>query len=138
MSLEVQVQSLAAAFLYGLAVSFGYGWINRLVYRCRRGLLGYLIEIVLASLISAGLFFSLQAINGGYTNVYMLMTFCLGVMVYEFCFARLYLGQVGRQMRLVRWLFFPFRFIFRSINAILRKIRKVMGLGQANKKIQKE
>ncbi len=34
MSLEVQVQSLAAAFLYGLAVSFGYGWINRLVYRC--------------------------------------------------------------------------------------------------------
>ncbi len=47
-------------------------------------------------------------------------------------------GRVEAANALIRWLFFPFRFIFRSINAILRKIRKVMGLGQAKKKIQKE
>lgn len=138
MALFTQVQSLAAAFLYGLMVCFVYGLINRLFYRFRKGVFGYLLEIVLGSLIAAGLFFVLQKINGGYTSLYMLFAFGIGVIVYEFCFAKLYLAQIERQMRIVRWLFFPFRFIFHAINAILRKMRKVMGLDQAKKKIQKE
>lgn len=138
MTLYTQVQSLAAAFLYGLMISFVYGLINRLLYRLRKGIFAYLLEIILGSTIAAGLFFLLQKINGGYTNLYMLFAFGIGVIIYEFCFAKLYLAQIERQMRVVRWLFFPFRFIFHSINAILRKMRKVMGLGQAKKKIQKE
>ena len=139
MPLELQFQSLAASFLYGLFLGFVYGFFNRLFFGVKWRWLRTILEIGLDTSLLAGYFFSIVRLNRGHFNQYMFLTLLVGVLIYLFVFSRGYLSELEGIMRFFRWLFSPIRFIFLKIRAILKKIRTVKRDGKKKKaKIKKK
>lgn len=125
MSLEVQFQSFVASFLYGLGLGFGYGFFNRACFNLKIKLLRWGLEIFIDSFLALTYFMMIVFLNGGHFNLYLYLALGLGLSFYIFYFARGYLFYLEYLMRFFRWFFFPFRFIFSKIRAILKHVRKV-------------
>jgi len=124
-SLELQFQSVAASFLYGLMLGFGYGLFNRVFFSVRIGLIRMTAEIIHDCLWLAGYFFLIVALNKGHFNLYLYFALLLGVAFYIYGFSSGYLAGLEYLMRFFRWFFYPIRFIFSKIRAILRHVRRV-------------
>lgn len=134
MSLELQFRSVAASFFYGLFMGFGYGFFNRACFHMRLRIGRTLLEIIHDSLWLTGYFFMMVWLNHGHFNLYLYLALALGTGCYIFALSAGYLMVLERLMSFFYRLFFPFRFIFRRIHAILRHVKKVTKGGSKKKR----
>ena len=135
MSLDLQFQSIIASFGYGLVFGFGYGFYNRACFYLKWKWVRYILEACFDCAMIGIYFFMIVYLNGGHFNLYLFLSFAIGIIFYVSGFQNGYLRYLESVMYFFRWLSSPFRFIFRKIRVILKKsMRKVKRLGTTKKK----
>ncbi len=123
MELIIQIKSLVISCLLGIFISMTYSFINRLFYRLRRNILRYIIEIIMMICFSYVYVITVVYVNDGIITLYMMITFLIGIYLYEKYYAKHFLVLYEAILRLLRYILSPFIFIFRKICVILKKIR---------------
>ncbi|WP_416326876.1 spore cortex biosynthesis protein YabQ [[Eubacterium] hominis] len=104
MLLATQVQSILYHFLLGWIFAFGFSMLVSFKKAFRFGFLKAAMEFLYPIIFSAGMFYGLFYINGGITNLYLILVFLLGIMIYY----RFYLAVFLQFFTGIKKLFRPF------------------------------
>lgn len=104
MLLATQVQSILYHFLLGWIFAFGFSMLVSFKKAFRFGFLKAAMEFLYPIIFSVGMFYGLFYINGGITNLYLILVFLLGIMIYY----RFYLAVFLQFFTGIKKLFRPF------------------------------
>lgn len=91
MLLATQVQSILYHFLMGWVFAFGFSMLVTFKKVLRFSLIKAAMEFLYPIVFSMVMFYGLFHINGGIINIYLILTFLLGMMVYYKCYLSVFL-----------------------------------------------
>ena len=134
MLLPTQIQSILYHFLMGWVYGLCFSFVITFSKYIRSPFLKGIIEIGYHIAFTFLMFYGLYIINGGITNIYLVVIFLLGVIVYYAFYLTVFLDFFVGIKRFLR----PFRMkmgvVKRKILAIIRVPKKMMKRRRANAK----
>lgn len=102
MLLATQIQSILYHFLAGWIFAFGFSMLTSFKKAFHFTFLKIAMEFLYPILFAAGMFYGLYQINGGITNLYLLLTFMIGVIIYYRFYLLVFLQFFTGLKRLLR------------------------------------
>ncbi len=95
-SLENQIQIIAISILYGIFFMFIWSIFNRLFFKHKKSVVRLAAEIVFMGCGAVIYFYLILVINGGVMTVYMPVFLLIGVCLYQFMYAPLFLKEIEK------------------------------------------
>lgn len=102
MLLATQIQSILYHFLAGWVFAFGFSMLTSFKRAFRFSFIKIILEVLYPVIYSALMFYGLYHINGGITNLYLVVIFFIGVVIYYRFYLLVFLQFFSGIKRLLR------------------------------------
>lgn len=118
MLLSVQVQSILYHIFMGILYGVSYSLLQYINFHLHINLIKIIVEIVFHSIFTCIMFYGLYQINGGITNLYLIIIFMIGIYI----FYKYYFEMVQGCYRIVSNILHP---IFKRIRCIKKRVKSI-------------
>lgn len=126
MNLVTQIQGVGYSFVFGLVFSFIYHFIHRCFIKCKQRLFRLCLQIVIGVVFGIVYYYGLLVINEGLIRMYFLAALLFGYIVYQNYYSHKMMVIIEKMVKWLKYVFSPLFFVFRKINAIMVKAKKVI------------
>lgn len=126
MELVTQLQGVVYSAVFGLFFSFVYSFINRLLYRYKKKILRFIIQVGIGIGFGFTYYAGLIAINNGICRVYYIISIIVGYIIYENYYALPSLIVIENIVKMLKKVIRPIYFFFHKIHGIIKKVKKVI------------
>ena len=120
MLLPVQIQSILYHFMMGWMYALGFSFLVTFIKYFRFPLIRSILEILYHILFTSLMFYGLYNINGGITNLYLIVIFGIGVVIFYAFYLRVFVGFFVGIKRILRPFLKKIRVVKKKILAIIR------------------
>lgn len=134
MLLPTQIQAILYHFMIGWLYALGFSFLVTFLKYIRFPFIRGLMEIVYHILFTSLMFYGLYHINGGMTNIYLILIFLVGVCIYYAFYLAVFLNFFYRIKRFLQPIRRKIRVVKSKIIAIIRVPRNKMRRRRANAK----
>lgn len=118
MLLSVQVQSILYHIFMGILYGVSYSFLQYINFHLHINLIKIIFEIIFHSIFTCIMFYGLYQINGGITNLYLIIIFMIGIYI----FYKYYFEMMQSCYRIVSNIFHP---IFKRIRCIKKQVKTI-------------
>lgn len=132
MLLPVQIQSILYHFMMGWMYGLGFSFLVTFIKYLRFPLIKGFLEILYHVLFTFLMFYGLYNINGGITNLYLVVIFMIGVLIYYAFYLHVFMGLFSSIKKILRPFLKKLRVVKQKILAIIRVPKKKMQRRRAN------
>lgn len=126
MDLIKQLQGISYSLVFGFLFTFVYSLINRVFYKYHQSIFRYFIQIIVGIVFGYCYYLGLLVINNGVIRGYFIISLLVGYVLYLNYYNYYMFFVIEAIVKMLKYILSPFIFIFRKINDIIRRMKKVI------------
>lgn len=126
MDLIKQLQGISYSLVFGFLFTFVYSLINRVFYKYHKSIFRYFIQIIVGIVFGYCYYIGLLVINNGVIRGYFIISLLVGYVLYLNYYSYYMFFVIEAIVKMLKYILSPIIFIFRKINGIIRRMKKVI------------